>query len=87
MITRHLRDRFFQRYGVELNGDIMRQLLALCRSTKGTPNSRPGAEEVAFIWNGHHVRAVWDRKAHFIYTFLPEPGMRIAWQVGKARRR
>ena len=87
MISPHLRDRFFQRYCMELTLDKMREIVRACTEAKGKPNSRPGVEEVSFVLWGHTFRVAWVRKQKMILTFLPEPGMKKARYVGKGKRR
>lgn len=85
MIGQHLRDRFFQRYGMELDKEKLQTIIRMCWKTPGRPNARPGAEEVSFLQWGHNIRVVWDRNTRFIFTFLPEPGVKLAQYQRRAR--
>lgn len=72
MLSQHLRDRFFQRYFVELTPEILRELLAAAISTPGQQDTQdPQREHVRVAWRGQWVRLVWNRRRRFVYTFLP----------------
>lgn len=72
MLSQHLRDRFFQRYLVELTPEILRELLAAAISTPGQMDTKdPQREHVRVAWRGEWVRLVWNRRRRFVYTFLP----------------
>ena len=90
-VSKHLRDRFFQRYGYWMTPPIMEELLNLAAKEFGTPDPDPALaadrEHVAVKWRGHEVRMVWSRKAQFIYTLLPQRTPIARWIPKKRKRR
>lgn len=88
MIGSHIRERFFQRYGLELTVEILRELKALAfKSTvRGPDNGNCGREVVTVHWRGADIRMVWIQKTSVIITFLPPSRMhRIAWCLPKRK--
>lgn len=89
MISPHLKDRFFQRYGRELTPDILRQLRNLADAAPGEPDKHiPTREHVSVVWGGHSIRLVWTRATRYVYTFLPPvgAGLRLAWCTPKRKK-
>lgn len=71
----HLRERFYQRYGRELTGDILRQLLAqvITAHLAGygrTEPKLPDREHVRVAFRGEEIRVVWHPGRRHIITFL-----------------
>lgn len=89
MISPHIKDRFFQRYGVELTVPILRSLMELARAANGIPDAVPGRERVTVQWQGSAITIVWSRERRYFFTFLPpaDPGMRRASSPPKRKRR
>ena len=89
MISPHIRDRFFQRYGQELTVDALREIINLARVTPGKPDPVIGRERVSFVWQGHPIVMVWSRPKRYIFTFLPpeDPGLRLARSVTQRQKR
>lgn len=84
----HLRDRFFQRYGVELTAEILVELVNLAKKswTRGPDRAHPDRERVWVYWRGQEVHISWHRPSRTIFTFLP-PRVRTAWSLPKRKRR
>lgn len=71
----HLRERFFQRYGLELTPCILVELAALAHAAP--KNAREpdaflsGRERVWVNWHGQNVGLVWSTRNRHVVTFLP----------------
>lgn len=89
MISPHIKDRFFQRYGIELTVEVLRELVTVAIRVNGVADSVPGRERVTVLWRGQQVRLVWSRDKRYIFTFLPplDPADRIALCLPKRKRR
>ncbi len=89
MIGQHIRDRFFQRYMLELTVDIIRELRLLAsQSKRRKPDpSKAGAEHVIVHWRGADIRLVWHQETRAIITFLPAENRydRPAWCLPKRK--
>lgn len=90
MIGQHIRDRFFQRYGLELTVEIIRELRTACLKSKiREPDPvKPGVEHVTIHWRGADILTVWHGACRTIITFLPPKRRmdRIAWCLPKKKK-
>lgn len=85
----HLKERFYQRYGMELTEPALREITeAASRSTNFelVDKWNPGREKVWLYWGGQEIRMVWYRARRRVLTFLPGRIKMARW-VGKGRRR
>ncbi len=89
MISPHLVERMFQRYGKELTIDGLLQIRDLAGRAVGVPDSVDGREKVTVLWEGLAVRLVWFPSSKQIVTFLPpeDPCMRISRYTMRSRPR
>lgn len=74
MIPSHLRDRFFQRYGIELSGAMLREIaMRAVISTVREPDAFiVGRERVWIDLEGKTIGLAWSTKNRYVVTFLPE---------------
>jgi hypothetical protein len=89
MLGKHISERFFQRYGLELTIEILRELKTLAAiSTNRKPSrGRPDVEEVTVHWEGIDVTMAWVRRSRTIVTFFPQKSMyRLAWTLPKKKK-
>ena len=91
ILGQHVRDRFYQRYGLDLTVEILLELRDLAVKAPAHmrfPNSRPECEDVVVHWRGADIKMVWAPARRFILTFLPQrAGLRLAAPLPKRRRR
>lgn len=86
MISAHLRERLYQRYGIEATVEVIRELRRLAAATPGQPDQvYPGRERVTVSYQGQSIRLVWNRQSRMIITFLPAP-LRLAWCAPKKKK-
>ncbi len=74
MITPHLRDRFFHRYGLDLSPEMLAEIsrLAVKSPTREPDAFLPGRERVWVNWRGRTVGLAWSTANRYVVTFLPE---------------
>ncbi len=90
MIPAHLRERFFQRYGMELTEAILVEIgrLAHASPVRERDAFLPGRERVWVAWRGQWVGLAWSTQNRYVVTFLPDsarPGSKPPGR-GAARR-
>ncbi len=73
MIHAHLRERFFQRYGLELTPVMMAEIVYLAiASTVREPDAfLQGRERVWVNWKGRTIGLSWSKANRYVVTFLP----------------
>lgn len=86
----HIKDRFFQRYLLDLTIETLREIKMLAvksnRIEKNPDVRKPDTEIVTFSYRGSDIRAVWCRRSRTFITFLPKKHDRVAWCLPRRSR-
>ena len=75
-LFRHARQRFIERYGIDLTPVLHEEICDLIKKGIGTLIEKQSLR--VSVWEvdcqGQKIKVCYDRKRHLIITVLPEPG-------------